>query len=236
MTPLSVPIPPAGAAAGPADAPRDGSSSDVLATARWLWSDGTPDEARKLLVGLIEQAQQLLAEIDTAAEADPAGPATTSSETATTPEAATTPETAPTVTAEAQERARRAIQRAIRWLNRGRLSDAVSESHMAWNLAPDDQKIFDQMIDMHISAAQAAPGPSGYDAARLWLDCARKHARFNAKVIAYLVERTHAQARHHYDQGRTDEARRLLEECLDLNPDHSGARELRAEIAVEQGS
>lgn len=193
-------------------------AADPLADARRLWADGRPDEARTVLTSLIEQARALLQEIG---EAAPVAEADTE---------ALLPES----TAEARARARRAINRAANALKKGRLADAVNESHQAWDLARDLDDVFQQMIDVHLGAARAAATPDRFADAQRWLLCARTHARFNEEVADYLLERTLTQARHHHDRGNTAEAVALLEECTHLNPDHPGVHDFRAELAARR--
>ncbi len=191
----------------------DGVSPGPIAEARRLWSAGRPAEARGLLADLVDQATRLIAEIDRADVPKPSDGLSGS-------------------TAEDRERARRAIDRAVRWLREGRLKEAVQESHVAWKEAEDDTVIFRQMIDVHLRAARAASGAAGYPAARNWLHCAWTHHRFNEDVVSYLLERTLEQARHHHDRGQHDQARRLLGECMDINPDFPGVQELLAKVTA----
>ncbi|TCO62169.1 Hsp70 family protein [Actinocrispum wychmicini] len=186
--------------------------SDPIADARRLWSDGKPDDAKALLTALIDRAGQLLKEI-----------AESTSETESLLAESTQ---------EARDRARRAIDRAVRRLTKGQLADAVSESHQAWELAPDLDDVFQKMIDVHLAAARAADTPDRFADAYRWLNCAQAHARFNQEVVDCLVERMFAHARHHHDRGQLTEAMGLLEQCLNLDPDHPGGQELSAEIGA----
>jgi hypothetical protein len=199
--------------------PDPASQGDPVAEARRLWLDGKPGNARAVLTALIDRASQLLAEIDHASSAGAVDGETDALLAESTPEA--------------RERARRAIDRAARSLRKGRLADAVSESHRAWKLAPDLDGIFRAMIKVHLSAAQAADTPDRFAKTYEWLNCAHMHARFNQEVVDCLVDRILKQARHHYDHGQHTEALALVEKCLDLDPGHRGVRELSAEIATE---
>lgn len=136
---------------------------------------------------------------------------------------------APAVTSNS---AHRTLERAGRLLESGRLGKAVQDSHLAWEMAADDNDVFRQMIDVHLRAARAAAGPQGYPAAREWLKCAESHARFNEEVVTELFERTLAQARFLHARGQRADAAELLEECRKFKPDDPGVVALDAEMAV----
>ena len=53
-------------------------------------------------------------------------------------------------------------------------------------------------------------------------------------VVAYFVDRTVEYARHQLEQGRTDDAHGLLEECLFYETSHPGVRQLKAEMAADE--
>lgn len=199
--------------------PSRAQSADPIADARRLWQDGKPDDAKAALTTLIDHARRLLNEIDQ------------------TPAAAVGGEPEDLFvdsTPEARERAQRAINRADSALKKGRLAQAVSESHQAWSLAPDLDDVFRQMIQVHLGAARAADTPDRFDDAQRWLRCAQMHASSSKKeIIDCLVDRTLAQARHHHGQGRHTEAMSLLAECMDLDPYHRGVQELCAEIDAQ---
>ncbi|MGH3757669.1 Hsp70 family protein [Actinophytocola sp.] len=190
----------------PADGP-----PDVFAEARRLWAGGAVDEARMLLTDLVDRANRMLVEMSAPAPEDRAQPDSTPEE---------------------RERARRTIQAATRLLHKGQLQRAVEESHRAWSQARDDDEIFAKMIDIHMSAARALPGPAGYADARAWMGCARVHAKFNETVAAYFVERTLEYARHQLEHDQVDDARRLLEECVFYETSDPGVRELADELAT----
>ncbi|MFC4857376.1 Hsp70 family protein [Actinophytocola glycyrrhizae] len=221
---------------GPAGGP-----PDVFEEVRRLWAGGATDEARTLLTKLVDRANRMLAEMDRPAP---------SSAPESVPESVFGPESArdslsgslsdsrreepmpASSTPEQRDRARRAIRRADRLLRKGQLQKAVDESHHALKQASDDGEIFAGMIGIHVDAARARPGPAGYAEARLWLGCARNHARFNETVAAYIVERTLEYARHQLAHDQVDDARRLLEECMFYELSDPGVRELAEELAA----
>jgi hypothetical protein len=211
------------------------SAPDVFEQAMQLWSRGEPDAARRLLTDLIDRAGQLLATMSPPAPLTEGSSLPSNEEnTADAEMAQPDPDLPPTSTPESRDRARRILRGADRALEKGNLQKAVNESHRAWSQAPDDEEIFARMVNTHVDAARALPGISGYDDARTWLLCARHHAKFNETVVAYFVDRTVEYARHEFERGRVDDARRLLEECMFYETSHSGVQELKAQIDAER--
>lgn len=130
-------------------------------------------------------------------------------------------------------RSQLALSNARSYLKRRQFALAVSESHYAWNLGPDDPDVLDKMIDIHCQAAEANGAPEQYEDAVRWLMCAFGHDESNARTRSLLAERHYRQAQELHRRGQTKKALQVIEDCLHWSPDHSGAAELQRSLVSE---
>ncbi len=182
----------------PADQAAVASPEGALERADLLVREGRGGEAIALLETVITEAQRLLAEA----------------------------REVPAPFRDSPERllARRALTRARRKLDQGKLEEAVGESHLAWKEDPDDPEIFEQMIDIH---CQAALNGDSHEAKVRWLGCAQKHDQGNARVRELLAECFLDQAREFHGKGQRTQALETLEKCFAWDPEHRAAHELQ---------
>jgi len=197
-----------------------GQGGDPVIEAEGLAALGRTPEAVALLRGVRDRAVNALERIE--ASSRPADPA------ARKPDAPTTAAPEPRETSnEETARALRAVRRAKRTLQKGRLQDAVGESHAASAIAPNDPRVYDEMITVHL---QAVARSESDEQAREWINCAQFHARGDARVMTALLDHLCARARRAAEAGDQPAARRALEECLDLDPDHEVAQALMRDL------
>lgn len=124
-------------------------------------------------------------------------------------------------------RSQLALSNARSCLERREFARAVSESHYAWKIAPDDPKILDDMIDVHCEAAMVNAAPEQYKDAIRWLECAFGHDESNARTRSLLAERHYLQAQELHRRGHHQEALLAAERCLRWDPDYPEAAELQ---------
>jgi hypothetical protein len=130
-------------------------------------------------------------------------------------------------------RSQLALSNARACLERRQFAMAVSESHYAWKLGPDDPDVLDKMIDIHCEAAKANGGPEQYKDAIRWLLCAFGHDESNARTRSLLAERHYLQAENLHRRGDAKQALRAIDDCLRWSPDHPGAVELQRSLVSE---
>lgn len=170
---------------------------------------GEVDRARAELENLIRQAQTALDDLPVAqADAD-------------------TSPTSPTY------RSRLALANARACLERRQFARAVSESHHAWKMLPDDPEILDQMIVIHCEAAMANGAFDQYKDAIRWLMCAFGHDESNARTRSLLARRHYVHARELLDRSRPKEALEAVEHCFTWDPEHADAVELHRTLVSD---
>jgi len=130
-------------------------------------------------------------------------------------------------------RSQLALSKARSCLERRQFALAVSESHYAWKLGPDDPDVLDKMIDIHCEAATANSAPEHYEDAIRWLRCALGHDESNARTRSLLAERHYLQAQELHRRGQTKEALQVIDDCLRWSPDHPGAVGLQRSLVSE---
>jgi tetratricopeptide (TPR) repeat protein len=123
-----------------------------------------------------------------------------------------------------------ALARAYRLLKENKHEEAVRQSHLAWQLAPNSPKIFDEMIDIHCQSAIARSGAEDYALACRWLACAHSHDQSNTKVRQSLAERHYVQAKQLAERGRRNEALAAIKQCLNWDPEHEKGAKLSATL------
>lgn len=96
------------------------------------------------------------------------------------------------------------LARARQALDAGRLGEAISASHDAFQENPDDPTIFRQMIELHVQAALAEVDD---ERAINWLECAHGHDQANAEIHRHLAKRCRVQAE---NLARLDDPARAL--------------------------
>lgn len=207
---LPQPLHPAG---GVSLAGRGHHALDPVAAARERWQQGKPGEAADDLRDLMRRAQGLLDEIEreTAVDGSTAGP----------------PRRGRLGPA---QRARKHLRLAEAKLTAGRLAEAVAASHQAWDQDRADEAVFRRMLDIHLQVAQEAVGPEHYADAIQWLRCAHWHNRDAVDVLDALVTRMVGQARHHAAASDREAASELLDQALELDPDHPVVKDMQAEL------
>ncbi|MQY12595.1 Chaperone protein HscA [Streptomyces sp. RB5] len=116
------------------------------------------------------------------------------------------------------------LAEARRLLDRRQFDAAVKTSHLAWELRPLDPDVFEEMLAVHIDAANA----DGVDphAAERWLGCALLHDPSDTRVRTLLAARLYARAVTLATEDRPTEAREALTKCVSLEPDHRRAQAL----------
>ncbi|MGH3611459.1 MAG: Hsp70 family protein [Pseudonocardia sp.] len=130
-------------------------------------------------------------------------------------------------------RSQLALSNARSYLERRQFARAVSESHYAWKLGPDDPEVLDKMIDIHCQAAFANSSVEHYDDAIRWLMCAFGHDESNARTRSLLAERHYLQAQELRRRGQPEQALQVAEHCLRWDPGHPGATELHRSLTAE---
>lgn len=130
-------------------------------------------------------------------------------------------------------RSQLALSKARSYLEQRQFALAVSESHYAWKLGPDDPDVLDKMIDIHCQAAEANDAPEQYEAAVACLMCAFGHDESNARTRSLLAERHYRQAQELHRRGQTKEALHVIDDCLRWSPDHPGAIEFQRSLTAE---
>jgi len=170
---------------------------------------GEVERARTELSELIREAQGVLGDLPDSRQPAALGP------------------TSPTY------RSQLALSKARSCLERRQFAMAVSESHYAWKLGPDDPDVLDKMIDIHCEAATASSAPEQYEDAIRWLQCALGHDESNARTRSLLAERHYLQAHELHRRGQTKAALQVIEDCLRWSPDHPGAVELQRSLTAE---
>lgn len=165
-----------------------------LDEAKQLISIGRLDAAREELRSLIDRAQSMLTEIDTA-EQQSGGTATVTDLIAT----------------------------ARRWFDAGNHGNAIAAAHMAWRTDPHDVDVFEEMLDLHCAAAMADPTIASFQTDEYWLRCALHHDQTNARIRDLLAERNYIQGRDLLRSGNQDAARHALQATLQWAPDHPEA-------------
>jgi tetratricopeptide (TPR) repeat protein len=130
-------------------------------------------------------------------------------------------------------RSQLALSNARSCLERWQFARAVSESHYAWQLGPDDPEVLDQMIDIHCQAATANSSPEQYKDAIRWLMCAFSHDESNARTRSLLAERHYLQAQELHRRGQTKDALEAIEQCLRWSPDYPGATKLQRSLTAK---
>ncbi|MGH3784982.1 MAG: Hsp70 family protein [Pseudonocardiaceae bacterium] len=171
-----------------------------------LVKDGEAERARDELNELIREAQAVLDDLPDSHRQATLGP------------------TSPAY------RSQLALTKARACLERRQFALAVSESHYAWKLGPDDPDVLDKMIDIHCAAATANSEPEQYEDAIRWLRCALGHDESNARTRSLLAERHYLQAQELHLRGQTKRALQVIDECLRWSPDHPEAVELQQSL------
>lgn len=172
--------------------------------ARVLIENGQTDEARDLLIGLINEARGVLDSL-------PQAP------------------TSKTDFFDSYQ-ARSSLRQARRFLRMGRYEKAVEQSHAAWYFAPSDPDVFEKMITIHCEAAAGHAAVEGYADAQRWLTCAYSHDQSNTQVRECLARRHLSHAEQMRDQGKPYAALEAVRQCLSLTPDDEAARGLEAAL------
>jgi hypothetical protein len=174
----------------------------TLDNARRLIAAGRTEAARTELRNLVAEAQTLLDELDT-------------------------PRPEPTGAATAVE----LIATARRTLAAGNPRNAIAIAHLAWRKDPNDVDVFEEMLDLHCTAAMANPTPATYEADEHWLRCALHHDPTNSQIRSHLAERHYLQGKDLLKAANREEAKRTLQEALKWAPEHQEATTLLRDLS-----
>lgn len=172
----------------------------TLDSIRQLIDAGRRDAARSELRTVIATAKRMLAELDAGQERGD------------------------------EHSAAELITAARKRFEEGQHHDAIGLAHLAWYKDRDDVDLFEEMIDLHCTAAMASPTIASFDADERWLKCALQHDLTSTRIRTLLAERTFLQARDLLKAGNRDRARRALGATLDWAPDHPEATALLREL------
>jgi len=194
-----------------------------IVEAERLAAVGRVNEATAILRGVRDQVDAALARIG----------GTSPSPGAAAPESAAMPEkpTATGIPVDEIARARRALKRSRRALQRGRLQEAVSESHAGAQVSAGEHGLYEEMIEIHLDAAARS---SSDEKAVEWLGCAHFHDRDDARVRSALAERWMSQARRAARAGDKAAARQVVDRCLDMDPEHEDALALKKSLQEDR--
>jgi hypothetical protein len=180
--------------------PEPGQKS-TLDNARRLIEAGQLDAARGQLREVITEAQRMLDELETTSR-EPAGAAT-----------------ATELMASARSR-----------LEAGDHENAIGIAHLAWQKAPHDVDLFDDMLDLHCRAGMCNPTIASFEADERWLICALRHDPTNTHIRGLLAERSYLQAKDLLRAGRRADARQAVEATLKWAPGHPEATSALREL------
>ncbi|MFC9428333.1 Hsp70 family protein [Streptomyces sp. NPDC056987] len=211
-----------------------------LDAARRLIEEGRLDQAGKELRQLIAEAQALLDDISAATASSPgddtpaAAPPPRDGTPVTTPPAADGEPAAPP--GQGPSGVAHLLARARRLIAQEQYQQAIGMAHLAWQREPDRPDVFEEMIDLHCTAATAAQAVETFTRDEEWLRCALGHDPNNARIRALLAERSYTQGRELSRLGRRAEAMKVLEQTLKWDPDHRPARDLLHTLGRSRGS
>jgi Hsp70 protein len=169
---------------------------------RHLISTGQTDAAKTELRTLITEAESLLAELE-ATKQEPDNAATAGDLIAT----------------------------ARKWLENGNHRNAIAVAHMAWRKNLHDVDVFEEMLDLHCTAAMANPTPANFEADKGWLVCALHHDPTNGHIRELLAERNYLQGKALLRTTNREEARQALQAALKWSPDHAKATAALRELS-----
>ncbi|MFO0877890.1 MAG: hypothetical protein U0840_11100 [Gemmataceae bacterium] len=120
------------------------------------------------------------------------------------------------------------LARARQALDAGRLGEAISASHDAFQENPDDPTVFRQMIEVHVLAALAEIDD---ERAINWLECAHGHDQANSEIHRHLAKRCRMQAENLAQLDETARALAVIRRSLMFEPLDKEARTL--EVSLE---
>ncbi|MEV7871012.1 Hsp70 family protein [Streptomyces sp. NPDC088124] len=209
-----------------------------LDAARRLIEEGRLDQAGKELRQLIAEARALLDKISTAPPPADGAPAAAPPPGHDAPTTALPPGDGEPAAPQGQGPSGVAhlLTRARRLIAQEQYQQAIGMAHLAWQREPDRPDVFEEMIDLHCTAATAAPAVETYTRDEEWLRCALGHDPNNARIRALLAERSYTQGRELSRLGRRTEAMKILEQTLTWDPDHKPARDLLHTLGRSRGS
>lgn len=174
--------------------PADATRTTALERARRLINEGRTDAARTELRALVTEAQAMLDELD-AAKHERTGAAT----------------------------AKELIATARKWLAEGNHRNAIAIAHLAWRKDLHDVDVFEEMLDLHCTAAMTNPTITSFETDDHWLRCALHHDPTNGRIRGLLAERNYLQAKDLLRKDKGPEAKQFLRAALKWSPDHTEA-------------
>jgi hypothetical protein len=207
----------------------DTGRSGALDEARRLVAAGQWDEAAALLHAVINEARELLAQLDVAQpeRLDVAQPERLD---VAQPERLDVAQPAPAPDLPRMADARRSLALARGLLEEARFEEAVQATHVAWSLAPGSPEVFDEMIDIHCRVVTPEPDVQRFADEMRWLTCANQHDRSNPRVRGLIAERTYLHALQLHQQGRRDEALAIVKQSLAWDPERRSAVDLQQRL------
>ncbi len=107
------------------------------------------------------------------------------------------------------------LDNARRALANGRRAEAVSESHRARELEPNNPAVFREMINLHIEAARAS---ESLEQAVEWLECAHSHDQSDTVVYQLLAKYAYQWAQQLEEMGRVRESLKMIDRSLVFDP------------------